>query len=249
MKKVFSIIVILIFIGIAFTPTLSGNDLNNRVESELTAISISTYENDGIVEKTTVKLYIEEALELAKQLKETNNHKKRFSLFKKYGLIPKDVTREQLRQKMLKYAAQIGLTRNKMDSIFKKFANGRRESDRWFAANYLNAIEGVFVFNYNLPLGLSMFTGTPNLALYAMHKDLLPSADILYIALSPLGFYEFVEGELPDFHLFSLGAFGLIGFVGYVVSSPLFGIGGYMVGYAVISFAFGFIRMGPLPSI
>jgi hypothetical protein len=249
MKKVLIISIILLFIGIAFAPSLGGNEINTRLESELTTISISTYKKDGTVEKTTVKLCKEEAFDLAKRLKNTNDYKKRFSLFKKYGIIPNDVTREQLRQKMLDYADQMGITRKNIDTIFKKIVDGRNGPDRWFAANYLNAIEGMFVFNYNLPLGLSMFTGTPNLALYAMGKDMFPSADFLYAAISPLGIYEFLDGELPDFHLLSLGAFVLIGFVGYVASSPLFGIAGYMVGYAVASFAFGLIYMGPLPRI
>ncbi len=249
MKKGLTIIISLLFIGIAFVPAINADKSTTSFIKKLVDINISQYKEDGTVEKTTVKIYKEEALELAKQLKNTKDHKKRFSLYKKYGLIPNDISREQLRQKMLKNAVQMGFTKKMIDSFNKKIEYGRTGPDRWFTANYLNSIEGTFIFNYNLPLGLSMFTGTPNLALYAIGKDLFPSADFLYAAISPLGIYEFLDGELPDFHLLSLGAFVLVGFVGYVASSPLFGIAGYMVGYAVASFAFGLIYMGPLPKI
>jgi len=247
MIKVLTFSIILLFIGMTFTPTINAKRSNIYCKANLIEISISQYKEDGTVGKSKVRLYKEEALELATQLKNIKDHKKRFSICKKYGLIPTDITRGKLREKMLKYAAQMNLTRKRMNSIYNKIKDIRNGPDRWYAANFLNTIEGMFIFNYNLPLGFSMFTGTPNFGLYAMGKDLLPSVDFLYAAISPLGIYEFIDGELPDFHLLSLGGFVLLGFVGYVVSSPLFGLAGYMVGYAVASFAFGLIYMGPLP--
>lgn len=212
---------------------------------ETEEITISEFKPDGTVEKTIVKLSREKALWLAKQLRHTDDPEERFLLYKEYGLIPEDVTREQLRQKMLSAAERLGITREKIEFICKKPVNERDGPDRWFAVNFLNAIEGEFIFNYNLPIGLSMFTGTPNYKLYAQGKNLLPSADLLYAAFTPLGIYEFCDGVLPDFHFLSLGAFLLVGFVGYVVSYPLFGLAGYMVGHAAASFAIGLIFMGP----
>ena len=244
-KKGLAVAVILLFIGVAFTPSISANVSRASIDSGMAKITVSQYNEDGTVEKTIVKLSKEKALELAKQPKHTDDPEERFLLYKEYGLIPEDVTRVQLRQKMLSVAEQLGITGEKIESICKRYVNERDGPDRWFAVNFLNAIEGKFIFNYNLPIGLSMFTGTPNYKLDALGKNLLPSADLFYAAFTPLGIYEFLDGELPDFHFLSLGAFLLVGFVGYVVSFPLFGLAGYMVGYAVASFAIGLIFMGP----
>lgn len=246
MKKGIAIAVILLFISVAFAPSINANFSKTTIDGEMAKVTVSLYNADRTVEKTTVKLSKEKALELAKQLKHINDPEERFLLHKEYGLIPEDVTREQLRQKMLSVAERLGITGEKIESFYKKLVNERDGPDRWFAANYLNAIEGEFIFNYNLPFGLSMFTGTLNHKLDSQGKDLIPSADLMYAAFTPLGIYEFSDGVLPDFHFLYLGAFLLVGFVGYVISYPLFGIGGYMVGHAVASYAIGLISMGTL---
>lgn len=244
-KKALAVTVILLFIGVAFASSINANISRGSIDSEMAEITVSQHNADGTVKKTTVKLSKEKALEFAKQLKHTDGPEERFLLYKEHGLIPEDVTREQLKQKMLSVAKRLGITGEKIEPICKKLVNKRNGLDRWFAFNFLNAIEGEFIFNYNLPIGLSMFTGTPNYKLYAQGKDLIPSADLLYAVITPVGIYEFLDGMLPDFHFLYLGAFLLVGFVGYVVSYPLFGFVGYMVGYAVASFAIGLIFMGP----
>jgi hypothetical protein len=246
-KKGLAVAVILLFICVAFAPSISANVNRASIDSGIAKITVSKYNEDGTVEKTIVKLSKKKVLELAKQPKYTDDPEEQFLLYKEYGLIPENVTRGQLRQKMLSIAEQLGITGEEIGPICKKSKNERNGPDRWFAVNFLNAIEGEFILNYNLPMGLSMFTGTPNYGLDALGRDLLPSADLFYAAFTPIGFYEFWDGELPDFHFLGLGAFLLVGFVGYVVSSPLFGLFGYMVGYAVASFAIGLIFMG-LPS-
>ncbi|UCF11670.1 MAG: hypothetical protein JSW06_06370 [Thermoplasmatales archaeon] len=246
-KKGLAVVVILLFIVVAFVPSINANNGRSLIDRGEAEVTVSHYNEDGTVDKTIVKLSKKKALKLAKQPEYINDPEKRFLLYKEYGLIPKNVTRGQLRQKMLSVAEQLGITGEKIGPICNKPKNERNGPDRWFAVNFLNAIDGEFIANYNLPMGLSMFTGTSNYGFNALGRDLLPSVDLFYAAFTPIGFYEFWDGELPDFHFLSLGAFLLVGFVGYVVSSPLFGLFGYMVGYAVASFAFGLIFMG-LPS-
>jgi hypothetical protein len=248
MKKALALVIFSLFI-IALFPIIHAQKSTLNQEDSLIDITISQYTENGTIEKSIFQISKKEAHNLFQQLKNVQDLNQCFSLYKKYGLIPKNITKQHLRHEMLDFAQKFGSSNEKLKSICNNINYQQNGENRWIAANYLNAVEGMFVFNYNLPLGLSMFTGTPNLALYTIGKGLIPSVDLIYAAFSPLGIYEFLEGELPDFHLLSVGAFILVGFVGYVASSPLFGVAGYMFGYSVASLVFGNIHMGPLPSI
>ncbi len=135
-NKGLAVAVILLFIGVAFASSISANVSRASIDNGITKITVSKYNEDGTVEKTIVKLSKEKALELAKQPKHTNDPKERFLLYKEYGLIPENVTRVQLRQKMLSVAEQLGITGEKIESICKKLVNKRNGPDRWFAVNF-----------------------------------------------------------------------------------------------------------------
>jgi hypothetical protein len=249
MKKIPTFVTITLLVIITLFPLIHAQKSTNTHEDKLIDITISQYTQNGNIEKSIIQVSKKDACYFSQELINSQDLNQCFSICKKYGLISENITKQHLRYQMLDFAQKFDFSNEKLKSFCNKINNQRNGENRWIAANYLNSIEGMFVFNYNLPLGLSMFTGTPNLALYTMGEGLIPSVDLLYGAISPLGIYEFLEGELPDFHLLSVGAFILVGFVGYVASSPLFGVAGYMFGYAIASLVVGNIQMGPLPNI
>jgi len=237
MRKLLIVGVIILFLGLAISPSINANVSK---ESELVEIKVSNYREDGRAEKTTIKLSKEKASELAKQIRQSDDPEEQFLLHKEYGLIPEDVTREQLRQKMLRVAERLDLTQEKIESIRSRNEYKTDGPDRWFAVNFLNEMVGFTLFSLNLPFGLSLFTGTLNYFFNKyFYKNLLQSIDILYANVFLIGDYRFYNGLLPNFYTSAVCSFILLGFVGYVVSTPFFSFFHYMNGFAVASLVIG----------
>ncbi|MBW2966676.1 hypothetical protein KY342_06250 [Candidatus Woesearchaeota archaeon] len=172
-------------------------------------------------------------MEFNERYRITVDSDKRFSLLKEYGLIPEDVTREQLRQEMLMLADELGFTEEKMESISERFEN-KEEDVRLFGINFLNEVGGGFFFTFNLPIGLSLIIGLLNF--FCFTPD-IPSVDLFYSAFF-VGIMNFYEGLLPDFYNDRLFCFfSLFGFIGFVFSTPFIGYMSEMWGFAVASFS------------
>ena len=230
-KKILTFSIILLFIGVGIQPVFA---VNPKVSDETVEITVSRYKADGTVEKTKVILSKEKALEFNEKYRNIDDSEKRFLLLKEYGLIPEEVTREQLQQEMLNLANELGIPEEKKNSISKRFAN---KGDNWrvIGINFLNEISGFSFQLLNLPIGLSLIIGLINWLFYWEYG--IPSADLLYIALYIAGFYSFDFGILPDFHTFGAGFFALLGFIGYVMSIPFLSFMAFIIGFSVASLA------------
>ena len=246
--KILVIGVILLFIGVTITPSInaitdktSTNPNNIPLIGKTVEFTVFRYKADGSVDKTKVRLSKEKALEFNERYKSIDDSEKSFLLLKEYGLIPEEVKREQLQQEMLDLADELDIIDEKINSIYERFANNG-DGLRLFGINFLNEVNGASIASLNLPLGLSLITGILNWG-----DIIIPSFDLLYIAIYALGLYCFYNGVLPDFYsAMNLGSICLLGFIGYVMSTPFLGILSVLWGYTVASYA-SFVLMG-LPS-
>jgi len=245
LKKLLVVGVIVLFLGLAIAPSINADvdrlylkPVTNSVFEETEEITISRYKADGTIEKTTVKLSKERALEFADRLKRTDDSDERFTLYKEYGLIPEDVTRESLRQEMLQLAERVGITEEKINSISERFIHNGNEP-RLFGINFLNEIIGISGISLNLPIGLSLIIGFSNWFFNVRDWFLLPSVDLFYFAIFIVGLFQFTNGLLPDFQTFGIGSFLLLGFVGLVASIPFVSVIPVIIGFSVASLVIG----------
>ncbi len=139
---------------------------------------------------------------------------------------------------MLKVAERLGITEERIESIYN---NPSYKNGDWFRVNFLNEVRGSSIFYFSFPVGLSFIIGIINYWLfYSEINFYFPSFDILYPAIFVVGDYRFINGSLPDFYTYAGGIFMLIGFVGYVISTPIISVlSGIMHGYSVASFVYG----------
>jgi len=233
--------VIILFIGVTIAPSINAfvdkssiKTFTNPIFDEIVEITVSRYKADSTVEKNKVLLSKEKALEFNERYKNTDEPEKRFSLLKEYGIIPDDVTRDSLREEMVNLAEELGFTEDKIETISERYGNNE-DNRRVIGINFLNEIVGLAFFTINLPIGLSLIIGILNLWLSLPG---IQSADLLYFAFSIFGMFTFWNGILPDFVLGYLGFFSLVGFIGYIYSTPFLAVVPGMVGFTVASLAF-----------
>ena len=233
LKKILTIGIIILFLGVVIQPAIATPE--NTVE-----ISVSRYSADSSIEKSKVMMSKERVLELRDELKDIESLDDRFSLFKEYGLIPDDVTRDSLRQEMLELADELGFTDEKIESISKRFKD-KKDNERVIGINFLNYIEGAAFFTFNLPVGISLLAGLFNLFMMTYWGNIynaVESIDLLYANLFIYGRYNFTDGMFSDFSIpLGVGFFTLLGFYGYVFSSPILSPLAMMFGFSIYTLA------------
>ena len=229
MKKIVGIAIILLFIGVAFAPSIDANtDISivpsiKPLKKNTISIQVTEFKADGTVEKTIVEMSQEEVKNLKEKLKQVNKIEERLDIYKEYGLIPKDATAEKLRTGMEEKANRMGFTKKELN-ISSQFSN-MPFSDRVspLVVNLMCSVSG-FIGGFHLFFGLSSLTLRLNALLWFIFGGLilLPSIDISDIGLGIGGVLETTNGLLPDDYGFYLLMFYLLGgFVGFCFSDLL----------------------------
>ena len=241
--------IILLFVGIAYEPTI---DANNTIVSkqflrptseDIVPITVWEYQADGTIGKSIVKLSGNEAKKLRIELDGTNDISIRVSIYKKYGLIPQNVTLETLRAGLIKNAQRLGLTQQRLEQIASNdrnlfFRQKNQMSLKCININMFCDVEGDFLMSVLLPMGLSLFT------YYILRHYEFKILDIRDSILSLFSGIVTTNGLLPDFwsqHAWSFTK--IIGFIGYYAyipgDPPSYLSGMYCIGSALYIRTFG----------
>jgi hypothetical protein len=224
--------IILLFVGIACSPAISAYDdtilsksFSIPKKDDMVSITILEYRPDGTIGKSVVKLSKIQAEKLRGELNNVKDLDTRLSIYKKYNLIPQDVTAETLRLGMEEKAQRLGLTKEKLE----QFASNNIASNNWknnrvlFPFNiyidtdchiFANADPGIMV-----PIGLSLFTMFINNFLISIFPNfilMLPSVDLSIRFPGSRVYIITTGGSYPDVDTWvGPWATKIVGFVGF----------------------------------
>lgn len=239
LRKSLAVCIILLFVTITFSPIINAQ--NNTIlsksfsipEKENTvSITVLEYKPDGTIGKSVVKMSPEQAVKLREELTGVKDLDTRLSIYKKYNLIPQDVTAETLRLGMEERA-------QKMYPEIKRLQKLIANSDgRHFLLNFNCGVEGEMDLGLRFLGGLSLITCILN-SFNPYYGLWLPSIDLFQILFGFGGRLHTYNGILPEF--WSTGfwyAILLLGFVGFsfkLTPIPTIFITGnyYFSGYSV----------------
>jgi hypothetical protein len=223
---------IISFLVIAIAPSFNA-ETNKFINDEMKPFAkvgdvefeVIEFKSDGSIEKTIVKLTLEESNELKFKLKEIKNSEEKLFLYKEYGIIPEDVTLEKLKKGMQEKAERFGLTEEILSRITKK--NFPILSDfEHFGINSRCFVFGSNGFPLRLIFGLSSFTRIINCYLQFYSKILnflnlnlfVPSIDLINSHLGFIISFQALDGKYPDINFDGMSIAGIllmIGFVGF----------------------------------
>ena len=250
-RKWLAIGIIVLFVGIAFSPAISAYDytifskaFSLPMKDDMVSITVLEYKPDGTIGKSIVKLSTIQVESLRAELNDVKGLDKQLSIYKKYNLIPQDATAEKLRLGMEEKAQRLGVTNKKIKDFITKF-NSTYSPQRlkFFCMNFKCIVEGSIIMGLRFLGGTSFFTSVINFFSYYFYLPLLKSIDLFQIYMAVWGTFMSYNGTLPDSYIDGLIYLALLfGFVGYVllINPPLFiiTIACLYSGYAVASICF-----------
>lgn len=226
-RKWLAVGIILLFVGVTIAPTIDAN--NNTIVSkqlslptseDIVPIIVLEYKADGTIGKSIVKMSGNDAEKLRIELDGTDDTSLRLSIYKKYGLIPQNVTLETLRVGLTKNAQRLGLTQQRLEQIASKDRNLFLHQENQMSLKCINInmfcdVDGWFSLFILLPLGFSFFTF---LIFHNWKFKILDIRDSIFSLLSGI---KTTNGLLPDFYSeHSLSFTKIIGFIGYWIYVP-----------------------------
>jgi hypothetical protein len=240
--------IILLFVAIAFFPITNAR--NNTIvpkpfstPEKVVSITVLEYKADGTIGKYVVKMTQGQAERLNRELSGVKDLDIQLSIYKKYNLIPQDVTAEKLRRGMEEKAQRLGSEVQMLQEDMTKWKSNNFLSNH-FCMNTFCVVESDWILGLRFLGGLSLITSIFNAILFASGFNLyLPSIDLFQINIGYFGDLYLYDGILPDSSIGGLPiASFILGFVGYYLSafSPTVFITfwGDYAGYAVACLGF-----------
>jgi hypothetical protein len=226
-RKWLAVGIILLFVGVTIAPAIDAN--NNTIVSkqlslptgeDIVPITVLEYKADGMIGKSIVKMSGNEAEKLRIELDGTDDTSLRLSIYKKYGLIPQNVTLDNLRAGLTKNAQKLGLTQQRLEQIALKDRSLFLHQENQMSLKCINInmfcdVHGEFAISILLPMGFSLFT------FYILRHYEFKILDIRDSILSLFSSIKTTNGLLPDFwseHSWSFTK--IIGFIGYWIYIP-----------------------------
>lgn len=198
----------------------------NNYENDLEKILVYEYKADGTKVKTIVEINAEDLHELQKEINNGKNKETRLSIFQKYGVIPKHVTYDSLREGMGKKAQNMGVTKNQLFQYTTMMGKNCNILNRevFTTRNFFCDVAGIYYgFGLRFLGGLSFFTSLYNGDTYAnrLPRPNVTSIDCIDFTISYGLSIETENGLLPDEGLDVIFATSLtVGFVGYYMVIP-----------------------------
>jgi len=251
-RKWLAVGIILLFVGLAAAPVISANDdvvaskiFSIPAKEKMVSITVLEYKPDGTIEKSVVKMSYRQAIDYKSELKDINDLDSRLSLYKKYKLIPQNVTDETLRQGMEEKALRFQPEIEKIQSKISHWKNNNSLFQRIYK-NFRCNVGGWIGGGFRILGGSSFITGYINglSGFLQITWYLLRSIDLFQFHVGLLGYLRAEEGDLPDIDFVGLFcSYFLLGFVGYFILDPplptiFFTFDGGFVGHAVACFCF-----------
>lgn len=241
-RKTIAIMIIILFFSISFIPyaygkigysqfiklgeKLDNNTISNLIiddynKVDFKEIQINRYNSDGSIEKSIVKIPSDQFEKFFDELKGKNSLDEKFEVYKKYNLISKDATYEQLKMDIQNNEKFLFINQNFIDKLNKvsSFYNGITPGTN-MSWNLQCEVNGIMNNGMKYLIGMSAITSFINFLLW--HKfQYVPSADLLDVYVVDWGKLDAFNGSMSDFHtewgfLFIV----MIGFVGYTFAYP-----------------------------
>jgi len=239
-RKSLAIAIIAIFFGLASMPAIGEiNHLNlesekigwNKNHEKVVEIEVTQYKSDGSIEVEKVKLTQSNVSKLKSELINAKTIEERLPLLKKYGIIPQEVTPEDLKKGMYAKAESMGLSKERIQKIVPQY--GTKTLIPPILIAFLSRVDAVYFFGNSLRIGLS------------------PIIDLLYFiagwGMKKIDFFDTcwgmfgvvsTEGLLVSHSFVGMPSITwLAGFVGYSIKFPL--TMHIFTGYSVMIFAIG----------
>jgi len=242
-QKGLAFAVFILFLGLIFIPSINANISKER----MIKVPVTEFKEDGTKETTIIKMSLSDLMFLKEKLQDAKDSEEILSLYKEYGLIPKDASREKMREGMLRLAERFNLSEEKLSFLVKSrkpvgdFAYG-------FGVDFYCEVFTLGIPDINLPVGLSFITGPLNFILgdllYDVDIDIyfwLPSFDLVQFHFFPfIGFLQTWNETDQVLDLRGMLLFcAIIGFVGFSFQFPIISPVGVTYGYSIASIGLG----------
>jgi hypothetical protein len=252
MKKLLVIGVIGLFLGLACAPSITANVFK---KSELVEIPVVEYNKNGEIKKTIVEITHEQLKKLRKELQEVDSIEDRLSIYKKYNLIPQDVTTEKLHEGIEERAKKMGFTKKRIQDIVN-FYKAKLSIFEIFnlLISFMCSVSCSTGVGLRLYFGLSWPISLINGMNYwwlDKRDQLYPSVDAVNIGVGLLGGMETQGLLFSQSAGYEVMFYLMIGFVGYAVGIfpiPIRRIligAEELLGYSVFVCSFGLPFHGP----
>jgi hypothetical protein len=190
LRRGIAVVVIALLIALAFAPSINADTekkatiLEVSGESEkMVRLVVTEHKPDGTKESKIVKLPQSQVKQMREELQHAEDIDERLSIYKTYGVIPEDVTREKLRAGIEEKTQKMSLKKEKnhtpINYIKSRLATS--QNNRVTVMNYLCSVNGWVALGIRLYFGLSWFASFINGVLYYYLglPLLIPSADLL----------------------------------------------------------------------
>lgn len=226
--------IIFLFISLAFTPFVSAYQQTEVISSHTSSkggivrLIVSEYRADGSIKRVPFVMSRDEFNSMKNELKGTKLIDGQLSVYKKYGLIPENVSGEKLQQGMMEKAEKMGFSQSQINVLSSQnqvVSLSRRP--RWFliSMDFFSSVDGVLMFNFKFHDGLSVLTSPINVLFLYSHfygntSFYLHSADIIDVFLSASGDITTRRHDISD----EVIAVVMSGFVGYMIDVSPFAI-------------------------
>ena len=238
MKKLLAFGVIVLFIGLALSPSIYADEsiekqADNTIYSKddkLISLPVREYKPDGTIRRYFVELTQSQYDEMNRRLQIAGDLDERLSIYKDYNVVSEDITSESLRAGMEEKAQRFGLDK-KIDRMMREKKNFISPNG-YFDLHYNSFCEIHFHYSCAIfpSIGLSLFTTHINLILTIIYMILewypflFPSVDLMTFCFGLFGYVNAKNGNLPDFELgggdyipWFCGCVLTVGFVGYAI--------------------------------
>jgi hypothetical protein len=190
------------------------------------SIVVREYKPDGTIEKSYVKMSHGQLESLKGELSGVLDLETQLTIYKKYHVIPQNITSEKLRAGMEEKSLRLGISEEKLEKMLIK--NVRSKGSPWGTSSIIRnshcEVIADLVGSISLFFGLSPLTNNINFFTGVLLDRLFnitfafKSADFLDFSLALGGILITTHGDFPDNAWYGFGAHLLIiGFVGFVV--------------------------------
>ena len=211
MGKCLSVGIILLFLTIEFSPIINAHD--NPVYETIDRVPITILEckADGTVQRTVFMMSPEQADSFHDEMRNAQDLDTRLYIYKKYYLIPQDVTVNTLRAGMQEKAQKMGLTQDKLERMVK---NNRTLFNKQIYVNTFCSVDGINYWEGRehyliLPFGTTLITYP-----FSNAFPFTTNFDVLDYIIGRLHFRA--DGKLGEFYGSFRGVIKMVGFVGYM---------------------------------
>jgi len=237
LRKCLAVGIILPFIGTAVIPSINASINNQSIQERLPPATTKTieviryeYKSDGSIEKKVLEVPQNEVRAFQDELRFAQTTEEKLDLYKKYNLVPQNVSMDTLRKNFNEYVQRVNSTKTSIENYAQNIntiQHLKRSSYIQIVINTDCTVDGGDVFTLRFTFGLSPIIGRINLFLLilfnARFPDMqLPSADLLMVHISGIGDI-LTEGTLGIRYCGGMPFFLLMtGFVGFRCIVPFF---------------------------